>query len=87
VIEKVDEILCINCGLCENICPTDVLRRDGKKIHIAYPDDCCSCMECLSICPMDAVILNGKIPRKFDSRLRWEQIKEGLSRQRENSKI
>jgi Fe-S-cluster-containing hydrogenase component 2 len=44
-------------------------------------------MECLSICPMDAVILNGKIPRKFDSRLRWEQIKEGLSRQRENSKI
>jgi NAD-dependent dihydropyrimidine dehydrogenase PreA subunit len=86
VIEKIDEILCINCGLCENICPTDVLRGDDKTIHIAYPDDCCNCMECLFICPTDAVLLNTKIPRKFDSRLRWNQIKEDLQTQKKISK-
>jgi NAD-dependent dihydropyrimidine dehydrogenase PreA subunit len=79
VIEKIDGALCIKCGLCENICATDVLRMDDHGVQIAYPDDCSNCMECLFVCPTDAVVLTPKMPKKFDARLRWQQIKEALA--------
>jgi NAD-dependent dihydropyrimidine dehydrogenase PreA subunit len=79
MIKEIDELQCINCGLCEDVCPTDVLRcRDGK-VEIAYPGDCCNCMECLFICPTDAIILVPGTPEKFNATLRWNQIKKALS--------
>jgi len=79
MIKEIDELLCINCGLCENICPTDVFRQKDGKVYIAYPDDCCHCMECLFICPNEAVVLVPGVPAKFNAKLRWEQIKQALS--------
>jgi hypothetical protein len=35
-------------------------------------------MECLYVCPTDAIIFGPGIPKKFDIRLRWQQIKEDL---------
>ena len=78
MIKEIDEVLCINCGLCENVCPTDVFRRKNGKIYIAYPDDCYNCMECLFICPTEAIVLAPGVPKKFDVRVRWEQVKETL---------
>jgi NAD-dependent dihydropyrimidine dehydrogenase PreA subunit len=78
MIKGIDKILCINCGLCEDICPTDVFRRKNRKIYIAYQDDCCNCMDCFFVCPTEAITLAAGVPRKFDVRLRWKQIKEGL---------
>ena len=79
MIERIDELLCIDCGLCEDVCQLDVLRRGERGIRIAYPDDCCNCMECLFVCPTEAIVLNAKTPEKFDGRLRWKQVKEALS--------
>ena len=78
MIKEIDEVLCINCGLCENVCSTDVFRRKNHKIYIAYPDDCYNCMECLFICPTEAIVLAPGVPKKFDVRGRWEQVKETL---------
>jgi NAD-dependent dihydropyrimidine dehydrogenase PreA subunit len=79
MIKEIDRLLCIDCGLCEYVCPTDVLRFTDGKVHIVYPDDCCNCMECIFICPTDAVILTPEVPQKFNARLRWKQIKEALT--------
>ncbi len=78
MIETIDQSLCINCGLCDYVCQMDVFRRTNKGISIRYADDCCNCMECSFVCPTDAIGLNQKVPEKFDSRLRWKQIKEAL---------
>ncbi len=79
MIKEIDQLLCINCGLCDNVCPTDVLRRIDEKVQIVYPDDCCHCMECLFICPTEAIVLTPEVPKKFNASLRWEQIKAALS--------
>ena len=79
MIKKIDDLLCIHCGLCEDVCSTDVFRRKDGKVSIAYPDDCCNCMECLFICPTEAIILTPGVPKKFDVRLRWMQIKDALN--------
>jgi NAD-dependent dihydropyrimidine dehydrogenase PreA subunit len=78
MIERIDELLCINCGLCEDVCPMDIFRRSNGKVSIAYREDCCQCMECLFICPTEAIVLGPGVPKKFDVRLRWTQIKEAL---------
>ena len=79
MIKAINEILCIKCGLCEDVCPTDVFRQRNDKMTIAYPGDCCHCMDCLFICPTDAIVLGPGVPEKFNLRLRWEQIKKALS--------
>lgn len=78
MIKTIDELLCIGCGLCEDVCPTDIFRRIDGKMSIVYPDDCCNCMECLFICPTEAVVFGPGEPEKFDARVRWKQIKEAL---------
>lgn len=78
MIKSINELVCINCGLCENICPTDVFRSERGKVYIAYQNDCCNCMQCLFICPVDAVILAMGVPKKFDASQRWKQVKKEL---------
>lgn len=78
MIKSIDDLTCISCGLCENVCPMDIFRRHDNKIYIAYPEDCCNCMQCLFVCPVDAVVFVPGVPKKFDARVRWQQIKEAL---------
>jgi NAD-dependent dihydropyrimidine dehydrogenase PreA subunit len=79
MIKDIDELLCIDCGICENVCPTDVLREEDGRIRIAYPDDCCNCMDCLFFCPTDAIVFVQGVPDKFNLSVRWKRIKEELS--------
>lgn len=78
VIKSIDEVTCINCGLCENICPIDVFRSKRGKVFIAYQNDCCNCMQCLYICPVDAIAFTTGVPKKYDKSNRWQRIKEML---------
>ena len=79
MIKAIDELLCISCGLCEDVCPTDIFRRSNEKVYIAYMKDCCDCQRCLSACPVDAIIFVPGVPKKYDTSLRWQQIKEELN--------
>ena len=54
----VDERVCTGCGVCVEICPTDVLRLEpsaGKAV-VAYPEDCQACFLCVLDCPYDGAV-------------------------------
>ncbi|MCS7281209.1 MAG: 4Fe-4S binding protein [Desulfobacterota bacterium] len=50
---KVDTQKCIGCGLCEEVCPLEVIQVHEKKAKIA--EGCCECKTCLKVCPEDAL--------------------------------
>lgn len=77
MIKSIDEVACINCGLCENVCPVDVFRRNKEgKVYIAYPQDCSTCMNCFHFCPVNAISATRGIAKKYDVSPRWKRVKE-----------
>jgi|GEM_PF-5259665 len=78
MIESINELVCLNCGLCEKLCANDVIRKSNGKMQIVYPNDCSNCMDCLFECPVDAITINFAMPKKFCAKTRWERIKEAL---------
>jgi NAD-dependent dihydropyrimidine dehydrogenase PreA subunit len=59
-IERIDEDLCIGCGICVESCSVDVIRMDekNKKAVIKYPEDCVLCQFCEIDCPQDAIYVS-----------------------------
>ncbi|RJP27134.1 MAG: ferredoxin family protein [Actinobacteria bacterium] len=57
MITRVDPQRCTGCGTCQEVCPLDVLRLDGKekKAVIRYPEDCQTCFVCELECPAGAI--------------------------------
>lgn len=57
MISNIDLAKCTGCGICVELCITDVLRLDKEsgKAFIAYPDDCQVCYQCELECPEGAV--------------------------------
>lgn len=56
---KADEKKCTGCGICEQICPGDVIRidKERKTPYAKYPDDCWYCGCCTEECPNKAIKL------------------------------
>lgn len=61
-----DYALCVACGICTEICPTECIGLTragiGQYITKLYPDlinrkDCTSCGLCEKACPIQAVVL------------------------------
>lgn len=49
----VDEELCVGCGLCVTVCPTEALKVWGYwEID---GDKCTDCFDCIGICPVEAL--------------------------------
>jgi adenylylsulfate reductase subunit B len=55
---------CKPCGICTDICPTDVFARGPKKDPpvIKYADECWHCNSCALDCPQDAIALRIPLP-------------------------
>ena len=46
---------CTGCGVCVDVCPTDVLRMvDGRAVPV-YEGDCQGCFLCTIDCPYNAI--------------------------------
>ena len=64
--------LCISCGACQNVCPTEAIIVPRKKAKAkVFESKCIACPNCSGICPVDAIIM---VPRKEPLRLgvrRW----------------
>lgn len=56
---KIDSELCINCGECWGICPTDAIVEDpDRDVSFIRFDDCFECGLCrrINVCRQDAII-------------------------------
>jgi len=45
---------CINCGSCQNECPTEAISEDGD-CFIIKTDLCNDCGSCKEVCPQECI--------------------------------
>lgn len=56
MIRRIDDRVCIGCGICANFCPGDVIEMDDSgKAAIRYREDCWTCFSCELACPVKAI--------------------------------
>ena len=59
-----NENKCKPCGICADVCPTDVFERGPKSElpKIKYPEECWHCNSCVLDCPQSALELRIPLP-------------------------
>ena len=55
---------CNACGICADICPTDVfgMVNKGDIPDVKYPEECCHCNSCVLDCKQAAIRLRLPLP-------------------------
>lgn len=51
---KIDTEICIGCGACVDICPSDAIHLEEGKAQITS-ENCKNCKDCISVCPVSAI--------------------------------
>lgn len=57
---------CINCDVCEPVCPNEAIYQ-GQEIYEINPDLCTECVghfdapQCVEVCPIDCIPLNPDV--------------------------
>lgn len=52
----IDPARCTLCGVCQDVCPGDILHIDGGiRRLVRYPDECQHCDICRLECPETAI--------------------------------
>ena len=46
---------CIQCEICVENCPEDILTMKEGQVYVAYPLECSWCGACEIDCPADAI--------------------------------
>lgn len=66
---RIDQSKCVLCGICQDVCPGDILHIDqGVQNMVRYPDECSHCDVCRVECP------NGAIEIEFPWSMRQQPI-------------
>ncbi len=67
---EVDNDKCdVGCS-CADICPKDVLAKEGRKLVVKHPEKCNLCNSCVEMCEVDAIKVTGdpsKIVFRFET--------------------
>ncbi len=51
----VDDDMCIDCGACISLCPTDALHFSvDKRLELSF-EKCIGCLLCIDSCPRHAI--------------------------------
>jgi len=55
----VDEAICVHCGLCTGVCPTEALKLDPQTAKLSFTRSrCVVCEQCIPTCPVEAISIN-----------------------------
>ena len=55
----IDEEICVDCGLCTGVCPTEALTLDPNTFYLTFTRSrCIVCEQCISACPVQAISTN-----------------------------
>ena len=56
---SIDENLCVECGLCTGVCPTQALTLDPQTFRLKFARNrCIVCEQCVPCCPVEAISTN-----------------------------
>jgi ferredoxin len=56
---KIDEDICVDCGLCTGVCPTQALILDPETFRLQFRRSrCVVCEQCIPTCPVGAISTN-----------------------------
>lgn len=48
---------CDGCGLCVEVCPSEVYTLDENAAKVAFPEECIECGVCENECPTACITL------------------------------
>jgi L-aspartate semialdehyde sulfurtransferase ferredoxin len=55
----IDEEVCVHCGLCTGVCPTEALSLEAAEFKLMFNRSrCIVCEQCIPICPVQAISTN-----------------------------
>ena len=55
----IDKDICVHCGLCTGVCPTESLRLDAQTHKLVFSRSrCIICEQCIPSCPVQAISTN-----------------------------
>ncbi|MEO1592881.1 MAG: NIL domain-containing protein [Cyanobacteria bacterium J06632_22] len=55
----IDDDLCVHCGLCTGVCPTESLTLDPDTFKLNFTRSrCIVCEQCIPTCPVQAISTN-----------------------------
>lgn len=55
----IDEDLCVDCGLCTGVCPTEALTLHPQTFQLTFTRSrCVVCEQCIPTCPVQAIATN-----------------------------
>ena len=55
----IDEDLCVHCGLCTGVCPTQALTLAAQTFELNFARSrCIMCEQCIPACPVQAISAN-----------------------------
>lgn len=55
----IDEDICVDCGLCTGVCPTEALNLNPETFRLNFTRSrCVVCEQCIPTCPVQAISTN-----------------------------
>lgn len=58
---KLDQAICVGCGICPTVCPHRILEMRGSKAVITNLDACMECGACALNCPVKAISVDAGV--------------------------
>ncbi|MCT7955521.1 NIL domain-containing protein [Laspinema palackyanum] len=56
---SIDEEICVHCGLCTGVCPTEALHLNRESFQLNFTRSrCVVCEQCIPTCPVQAISTN-----------------------------
>ena len=53
---RIDDHICVGCGVCIKVCPADAITGERKEAHQLDMEACVKCGACVERCPFHAII-------------------------------